>query len=73
MMPTPVPVALIDPAAIYSEGAVALALDIPLTTLRHARRRGELRYVRRGRRVLLHGRDLLDWLTPVGRGDAAHA
>ncbi len=58
------PVAQIDPAAIYAESAVAVALDITLAAMRGARRRGELRYVRRGQRVLIRGRDLLDWLTP---------
>ncbi len=73
-MQTPLtPVALIDPVAVYSETSVALALDITLAALRAARRRGELRYVRRGRRVLIHGRDLLDWLTPSDRRECSRA
>jgi len=54
----------IDPAAYYHAGAVALILDVPLATLAQARRRGELRYVRRGRRILIRGEWLIDWLTP---------
>lgn len=53
----------IDPSAIYPEGAVVLALDIPSATLAGARRRGELRYRRVGQRVVYLGQWLLDWLT----------
>ncbi len=67
------PIAQIDPAALYAEPAVALALDIPLATMRAARRRGELRFVRRGRRVLIHGRDLLHWLTPADGREVSRA
>jgi hypothetical protein len=52
----------IDPHAIYSDGAVSLALGIPLATLVRARREGQLRYTRKGRRVLYLGRWLLDWM-----------
>lgn len=55
---------LIEPDAYYHAGAVALALDVPLSVLDRARRRGELRYVRRGRRVLIRGDWILAWLTP---------
>jgi hypothetical protein len=52
----------IHPDTVYTEGAVALALDLPTGTLRRARREGRLRYTRQGRRVLILGRWLLDWL-----------
>jgi hypothetical protein len=52
----------IHPDTVYTEGAVATALDIPLATLARARRSGRLRFTRQGRRVLLLGRWLLDWL-----------
>jgi len=52
----------VDPDTVYSEGAVALALDLPTATLRRARRDGRLRYSRQGQRVLILGRWLLDWL-----------
>lgn len=48
----------------YTEGAVSLALDIPLSTLANARRSGSLRYVKRGRRIVILGRHLLKWLDP---------
>lgn len=53
----------IDPEQWYDIGAVVLALDIPSSTLARARRKGQLRYTRKGRRVLFLGRWLLDWLT----------
>lgn len=65
--------ALIDPAAIYDDGAVVTALDIPSTALIRARRAGRLRYTRQGRRVLYLGRWVLDWLEADGRREAAHA
>lgn len=52
----------IDPEALYPEGAVALALDIPSATLARARRSGALRSRRVGNRTLYLGRWLLDWL-----------
>ena len=58
------PTLLIDPNGVYEEGAVSLALDIPLASLSKARRTGELRFVRRGRRVFITGRNLLAWLNP---------
>lgn len=59
-MLSPVP---IDPAAVYDDSAVVLALDLPSATLARARREGRLRYTRQGRRVLYLGQWLLDWLT----------
>jgi hypothetical protein len=52
----------IDPGAVYDDGSVILALDIPSATLARARRKGRLRYTRQGRRVLYLGQWLLDWL-----------
>jgi hypothetical protein len=65
----------IDPGALYDDGAVVLALDVPSATLARARREGRLRYTRQGRRVLYLGKWLLDWLTadsapPGGKGVA---
>jgi hypothetical protein len=57
----------IHPDTVYTEGAVALALDLPTATLRRARREGRLRYSRQGQRVLILGRWLLDWLAADGR------
>jgi hypothetical protein len=54
----------IDPNTIYDEGAVSVALDIPLSTLDRARREGHLRFTRKGRRVFFRGDWLLDWFEP---------
>jgi hypothetical protein len=54
--------ALIDPAAVYDDGAVVLTLDLSSATLARARRDGRLRFTRKGRRVLYMGQWLLDWL-----------
>jgi len=64
----------LDPNTIYEEGAVALALDIPLATLLRARRERRLRFVRKGRRVFFRGQWLLDWFEgDEGEKEAAHA
>jgi hypothetical protein len=52
----------IEPDAIYDDGAVVLALDIPSATLARARRDGRLRYTRQGRRTLYLGQWVLEWL-----------
>jgi hypothetical protein len=65
---------------IYTEGAISLALDIPLAALARARREKRLRFTRQGRRVLIRGAWVLAWLeadadarekaTPVPAGAA---
>jgi hypothetical protein len=57
----------IDPDTVYTEGAVSLALDVPLATLARARREGQLRYSRQGHRILILGKWLLDWLNATSR------
>lgn len=52
----------IYPDAIYDDGAVVVTLGIPSTSLVRARREGQLRYTRQGRRALYLGRWLLAWL-----------
>jgi hypothetical protein len=52
----------IDPTAIYDDGAISLALKVPLATLARARRNGQLRYSRKGRRVLYLGAWILAWV-----------
>ncbi len=54
----------IDPNAVCEQGAISLALDVPLASLLKARRDGELRFVRRGRRVFITDRNLPAWLEP---------
>lgn len=53
---------LIERTAIYDDGAIALALDIRLSTLARARREGKLRYTRKGNRVLYLGAWILEWM-----------
>jgi hypothetical protein len=48
---------------IYDEGAVVLSLDLPSSTLAKARRAGDLRFAKKGRRILYLGRWVLEWLT----------
>ena len=52
----------IDPDAFYHAGAIAVALDLSLSTLDRARREGNLRFVRKGQRILIRGQWVLDWL-----------
>jgi hypothetical protein len=67
----------IDPAAVYDDGAILLALDISSASLARARRAGQLRFSRQGRRILYLGRWLLEWLeadsTPASSEEVAHA
>ncbi len=62
----------IDPDQWYDTGTVVLALDLSSSTLARARRKGQLRYTRKGRRVLYLGRWLLDWLTETSGENEVH-
>lgn len=53
---------LIEPTAIYDDGAIALALDIRLATLARARREGKLRFTRKGQRVFYLGAWIIEWM-----------
>jgi hypothetical protein len=64
--------ALIEPQAIYDDGAVLAALGIPSTTLTRARREGRLRHTRKGRRVFYLGQWVLDWIKADVRQGVAH-
>ena len=62
----------IDADAFYHAGAIAIALDLSLSTLDRARRDGKLRFVRKGQRILIRGQWVLDWLNvPCERKGAA--
>ena len=52
----------IDPNGIYDDGTLVLALDLTHATLTRERRVGNLRFARKGKRVLYLGRWILDWL-----------
>jgi hypothetical protein len=65
----------LDANAVYDDGALYCALGLSAAALARARRNGELRYTRQGKRVLYLGEWVLDWLrsaATVGGGpDAA--
>jgi len=63
----------IDPHCVYTEGAVALALDLPLATLARARRERRLQFSRQGKRVLYLGKWLLAWLESDKQREVSHA
>jgi hypothetical protein len=60
----------IHPDTVYTEGAIAVALDLPQATLARARREGRLRYSRQGPRVLIRGAWLLTWLESTSRPES---
>jgi hypothetical protein len=62
----------IDADAIYDDAAVVLAIGIPSGVLARARRAGQLRFRRIGRRTLYSGRWLKEWLTADER-EVVHA
>ena len=53
---------LIEPEALYDDGALRQALGLTPSTLAAARRSGELRYTRQGKRTLYKGAWVLAWL-----------
>ena len=52
----------IEPDGIYDDGALVLALGITHATLTRARRRGNLRFSRKGKQVLYRGQWIIDWI-----------
>jgi hypothetical protein len=53
---------LIDPEAVYDDGALRQALGLTDSTLAAARRSGSLRFARHGKRVLYLGKWITSWL-----------
>ena len=51
---------------VYDDGALVAALGLTYATLARARRADELRYTRKGKRVLYRGSWVLDWLEHDG-------
>jgi helix-turn-helix protein len=58
----PEDVVTINPQSLYTSWQLSAMLDVGEATLAKARRAGELRSVRKGRRVLFLGEWVLDWL-----------
>lgn len=52
----------IDPDLFYDDGYLVLTVGVTHAALTRARRRGELRFTRRGAKSLYLGRWVLDWL-----------
>jgi hypothetical protein len=52
----------IDPEAIYTDDLLYGELGLSRATLAEARRRGELRYVKKGKQILHFGRWVIRWL-----------
>lgn len=63
----------IAPDGIYDDGALYLALGLTPATLARARRSGELRFMRKGKRTLYLGQWVLDWIKADGRQGVDHA
>jgi hypothetical protein len=53
---------LIEPDALYDDGALRQALGLTPASLAIGRRAGTLRYIRQGRRTFYKGAWILDWL-----------
>ena len=53
---------LIDPEALYDDGALHQALGLTPSTLTRARRSGALRHTRQGQRALYKGAWIMAWL-----------
>ena len=52
----------IDPEGIYGDAELVLGLGLTFASLAKARRRCQLRYARKGKRILYRGHWVLDWL-----------
>lgn len=52
----------IDPEAIFDDASLCASLDLGAQTIARARRAGQLRYTRKGNRILYLGQWVLDWL-----------
>jgi len=63
----------IDPSALYDGGTLYLAAGITPATLARARRCGQLRFTRQGKRILYLGQWILDWLETDSRQEVADA
>jgi len=58
-MPDPIS---IDPRAVYDDGVLLLRFGFAPGTLVKARRSGQLRFTRKGQRIVYLGEWILDWL-----------
>ncbi len=58
---------VLEPDGLYNDGSLYLALGLTPATLAHARRSGELRFTRKGKRTLYLGQWVLDWIKADSR------
>ena len=52
----------LDPRGVYDDGTLHVYLGLSPASLADARRRGELRHTRKGKRIIYLGQWILDWL-----------
>jgi len=52
----------IEATAVYDDSALSIALGVSAESLTRARKAGDLRFTRQGRRILYLGKWILDWL-----------
>jgi hypothetical protein len=60
----------ITPDAVYDDGTLYLSLGLTPAALSKARRAGELRFTRQGKRTLYLGQWVLDWLQATATTNA---
>jgi hypothetical protein len=59
----------IEHNSLYDDGALRLSLGITSETLAQARRRRQLRFVRKGKRIRYLGQWILDWVQSESPAD----
>lgn len=62
---------VIDPEAMYDDDALCKLLRLRRGSMERARKSGELRYTRRGGRILYVGRWVREWLTMADTQEVA--
>jgi hypothetical protein len=63
----------IQSKAVYDDGALFLSLGLTPAALSKARRGGELRFTRQGKRTLYLGQWVLDWLQATAQTTKAES
>lgn len=64
---------VLEPDGFYDDGSLYLALGLTPATLARARRSGQLRFTRKGKRTLYLGQWVLDWIKADSRQDVDRA
>jgi hypothetical protein len=62
----------IAPNGVYDDGALYMALGLTSATLAQARRSGNLRFSRKGKRTFYLGEWVLDWLKADSGKEVPH-